>query len=590
MSAITPSTNVKLLKLPIELDNENQLTFASATAQYNYFNSLPKLAVNDFTYQRKDGVIRFPGCIDDLVGYNYVMYQNTAFGNKWFYAYIDKMTFVNPEMTDIQIRTDPFQTWQFDITFLNSFVEREHVNDDTIGKHTVPEGLETGEMIINAKDSIEPNIATTDGGEFVAFDQPGIDPLPITHSFMIVFQLSDRLPLPASADDKWSGEVPWISNNMYNGIFSGLLYVGVQTPEEARNLIYAYDLAGKGGSDGAIVSIFIAPKEMFSGAFRYTTTFKNRAGDTQTTASANLYYPTTGSGTTINQLSTLATKTININTTLDGYTPKNKKMFTKEFNYMYLSNNAGIDQTYYYEDFADPLHPSFYMGGNIGQGCSIKLTPENFKTRSSLAGEEYCWGLTGAKYPVCGWVTDYYVNWETQNGVNNGLKIASAALGAGSGLLQAGLGLANGSSLLATRGAEQAGNGAIQILGALEQRRQAQIVPDSAHGNTNCSEVAFSWRRYFTIEQMSVRAEVAKICDDYMTMFGYKVNSVKQPNITGRRNWNYVKTIRGKIHGYIPKEDLNTISGMLDNGVTFWHSASTFLDYSQVNDIISANT
>ena len=45
MSAITPQTDLKLLKCPIENDNRNQLTFSSKTAQYNYFNSLPKLEV-----------------------------------------------------------------------------------------------------------------------------------------------------------------------------------------------------------------------------------------------------------------------------------------------------------------------------------------------------------------------------------------------------------------------------------------------------------------------------------------------------------------------------------------------------------------
>ena len=39
----------------------------------------------------------------------------------------------------------------FDITFKQCFVEREHVNDDTFGKHTVPEGLEYGEYIVNTK-------------------------------------------------------------------------------------------------------------------------------------------------------------------------------------------------------------------------------------------------------------------------------------------------------------------------------------------------------------------------------------------------------------------------------------------------------
>ena len=51
---ITPNTDLILLKCPIELDQTNQLTFANATAQFNYFNSLPKIERSQFTYQRKD--------------------------------------------------------------------------------------------------------------------------------------------------------------------------------------------------------------------------------------------------------------------------------------------------------------------------------------------------------------------------------------------------------------------------------------------------------------------------------------------------------------------------------------------------------
>lgn len=77
------------------------------------------------------------------------MYQNENYGNKWFYAFITKMEYDNDYMTNISIETDVYQTWQFDIIFKKCFVEREHVEDDTIGKHTVPESLEHGEYIID---------------------------------------------------------------------------------------------------------------------------------------------------------------------------------------------------------------------------------------------------------------------------------------------------------------------------------------------------------------------------------------------------------------------------------------------------------
>ena len=149
MSAITPQTDLRLLKCPIESDNRNQMTFSSKQTQYNYFNSLPKMEVDNFTYQRKDSVIRFPAHIDSILDYNYVMYQNEAYTNKWFYAFITNMEYVNDNMTYITIKTDVYQTWQFDIQWKRSFVEREHVNDDTIGKNLLPENLETGEYVVN---------------------------------------------------------------------------------------------------------------------------------------------------------------------------------------------------------------------------------------------------------------------------------------------------------------------------------------------------------------------------------------------------------------------------------------------------------
>lgn len=59
------------------------------------------------------------------------------------------MRYVNDNMTEITIATDVFQTWQFNLNYKKMFVEREHVNDDIVGLHTVPENVETGEYIID---------------------------------------------------------------------------------------------------------------------------------------------------------------------------------------------------------------------------------------------------------------------------------------------------------------------------------------------------------------------------------------------------------------------------------------------------------
>ena len=86
---------------------------------------------------------------------------------------------------------------------------------------------------------------------------------------------------------------------------------------------------------------------------------------------------------------------------------------------------------------------------------------------------------------------------------------------------------------------------------------------------------------------MSIKAENARVIDEYFSTFGYKVARVKVPNVTGRTNWNYVKTIDANIHAYIPQKDCVEIKNMFNAGVTFWHNPSTFLDYSQSNNIVN---
>ena len=125
---VIPNSTIILLKCPISLDNKNQLTFGSKEEQYNYFINQPHEILDNATYQRKDGVIRYPDVIDNIIDYDYVMYQNESYSDKWFYAFITNMTYVNDGMTLINIITDVWQTWQFDIDIKRSFVEREMID------------------------------------------------------------------------------------------------------------------------------------------------------------------------------------------------------------------------------------------------------------------------------------------------------------------------------------------------------------------------------------------------------------------------------------------------------------------------------
>lgn len=546
MAVIAPQTDVYLLKVPLEIDEVNQLTFANTTAQFNYFNSLPKIAVDNYTYQRKDGTIRFGANFDSIMQYNYVMYRNDAYSNKWFYAYITGMEYLNDNVTAISIKTDVWQTWQFDLNYKSTFVEREHVNDDTTGLHTIPESMELGEYIVNG------SIVNTDLSPSQAE----------TNVTWICFQVSDF------PDGTRSGFSPTLGSDVkgkiYGGVYSGLSYLFVLTPGDANDLIKCYDLDGK---SEAIVSIFQVPLGVLKADKLSITNHTSNAGNMTIGIMTSDDY---------NAIS-IDTATISKPTSLNGYIPKNHKMLCWPYTYFYASNNTGTDVKYHWEDFSS--NPSFQIDGVISQGMSIKAYPTNYKNTTNLGGYNY--GIVCGKLPVCAWNTDYYVNWCTQNAINQPMSGISALTSAGFGMF----GNAMFSNYL---GVASAGVSGLQnIINVIDRDYQASITPDQAKGNSNSGDINMAEKRFaFTFYPMSIKAEYARVCDNFFSMFGYKVNRVKVPNITGRRNWNYVKTVGCYIDADIPQGDLQEIKDMFDKGVTFWHNPATFADYSQTNDII----
>ena len=164
----TPSTAVYLCNTPLKSDNKNQISFSNRTAQFNYFNSLAIRRFSDFTYQRKDNIIRVPINAEVLFndGVNYVMYDNKNFSSRWIYAFIEKIEYINDNVSHIHIKTDVFQTWFLDCEIHPSFVVRETVKNDELFRHTLPENLPTGEQITVATTTIADSLNSQSPDEF----------------------------------------------------------------------------------------------------------------------------------------------------------------------------------------------------------------------------------------------------------------------------------------------------------------------------------------------------------------------------------------------------------------------------------------
>src|SRR5690606_19821492 len=124
--------------------------FDTKTAQTSYFMNKPVVhSMAETTFQRIEGqrYINTDKHIDDLWGTNYLMFQNAQYNNKWFYAFVTKLEYVNKRLTKVHFQIDVLQTWKFEMDFKPSYVLREHRplwNGTKPVVNTLDEGLNYG--------------------------------------------------------------------------------------------------------------------------------------------------------------------------------------------------------------------------------------------------------------------------------------------------------------------------------------------------------------------------------------------------------------------------------------------------------------
>lgn len=555
-------TEVRLLSVPLENDYKHTFYFNNTTSQESYFKGKTRFSRTDFSYQRKEGFIRYPAHFDKLTTCNYLMYKNTNdFNEKWYYAFITRMEYKNDETTFIYFETDVIQTFMFDYQIKSSFVEREHVIDDTAGAHTLPENLETGEFICNGVVKYE-----------------GLTECGIVLATTLILeadstQIENKKKL-YSAD----------GGGKFNKIYSGMRYYYFENKTNANtansnntqlptihdlNTVISY-VAGFSQSDG-LISMFYAPKAIL-------TNYKV----------SNVQYYSSDRSFQLCQILPTDSAFIDLwediekPTKVNGYSPRNKKLLSFPFSYLNVDSNSGAANTYKYELFHSPK-AFFTIEGALCPGGSIKISP--YAYNGVLEGINYSEGLTGAKLPICNWTTDVYTNWLTQNAINEkaewinmfhqgGQQVGGgAALAGGWGALQAGI--------------QWSGDVLMTINNQVARKEIHSLIPPTVNGNVNAGDVNFaSGNSTFIAYQMSVKKEYAKIIDGYFDMFGYQCNMVKIPNKEHRSSWWYTKTADINIDGNIPNEDIQKIKNCYNTGITFWNNPDKIGDYSQENRIV----
>ena len=527
-------SKVYLLSVPLEDDMKNTLYFASASAQHTYFETTIGKTYTNVSYQSESRTFRCPDQIDTVRQYNYLMWQNSAYSQKWFYAFIKKMDYVSDGYTDVVFEVDPLQTYMFNITVKPSFVEREHTNNDTVGNNLVPENLEIGDYVLNGT-------AKTLGSS--------------TPRYVINTTLEPYV------------HTRWTAVDTYGLPMAGGLFV-FDTWQTMINALSSYN----DGQLEAIKQVYTVPSDCFMANDLDMRFDPNNQDDN------HMYYAFTG-GSTPNSV----TQTFTRPTTINGYTPRNKKLLTAPFQSLLMTNNNGTANSLAYEYFTNPSSITIKREGVPTVGSSCLAYPQNYKGVTDNYNESIMCG----KYPTLAWSGDTYTNWLTQNAVNIGLGVVSDV----AGLLLGGATTALSGANLAQKaitGASVGMNTLESVGSTVSQIYQHSLVPDTITGNTNGGDIVTSKKvNTIYLYPLSIKSQFAAIVDNWFDMFGYKTCLVKIPNVAHRQNWWYTKTVNVNITGNIPNDEMNKIKDAYNNGLTFWTNPANFLDYSVSNGVVS---
>lgn len=538
---VAPGTNVRILhNVPLDTTYNHTIYFASLSAQSSYFSGLTKHALVNYTYQRTTpNKIRVGVNAENLYDCNYLMWQNSSFGDKWFYAFIVSVEYINNQCSELMFEMDVIQTWLFDHSVNQCFVDRCHTGSDLIGEHIEPESVELGEYVLNNANYVDDLVHLTtiiaiadaqgtnsDTGSGSEDQDPGHGPG------------VEGDGTSTTAETRSVARAGVADGNFYDNVYGGCSLYAYRTAVDINDLISQYIAQPE-----AIVDIYTAP---------YKAVGYNGLIDTD---SAKTW--------TISVDGVLSTDK------LDGYTPHNCKLYTYPYNFLHVDNASGSSLALRYEFFDG--NPVLKYHTKVTQPIIVTLRPYNYKGSSGDSTTE-CLELKN--YPQCSWSMDSYKIWVAQNKFEIATTVFNAIAGTVGGVASAGPvgGVIAGSHQLSS------------IQNLLAQNYKASIAADicrgsAGGGNANCS----SSMQTFNYGRASITKEYAKMIDNYFDIFGYHVGDVRPYFRNARPHWTYIKTVGVTITGSVPADDMQKICQIYDNGITWWKEGSEVGNYSLDN-------
>lgn len=540
----TPTSAIRLLSVPLQSDYKNTLWFPDRATQTSYFLGKTIKTFEEYNYVKKNNTIVVDGKVDLLYNCNYIMYQNNNFSNKWFYAFINRTEWASNNSTRLYVSTDVIQTWFFDITYYQSYVDRCHSDTDVAGDNIVPEdfsGSGTGGYYQVGSQDLTPNMLAifsttyTDGS-----------PLP-TQKINGIFSGSGYLTNPIDISTSVATVNTWLGTMVRQGLATAVSRIQQYPTKHDTVVSFAkhpshIDCATNTGT----TSYTPTNKKLLSGAF--LSCYISLYGQEMT------FNPEYITGANVSVKIAVDQSTGTVGAIVNNYSNSNVAALTV---------TAVIpESTWAYNQYKND-----YNLHSASNAIMVQRAKENRRFnlyQGALSGAGGALQVIGAGVDLANPVT-----W-TKGGVgtalSSGISGAQTVLNAAqeTGQIQAGI------------------DEITQDLTAISENYNAPAVGGVASSNIFLAGGKTAMSYGFKTPPL----DLVKRFDKFLTVYGYKQSIYRTINLHARASWTFIKTNGLNATGNFPDDDMNQIKRAFNNGIFFWVYSATFGNFDQANGIV----
>lgn len=592
----TSGSNVRILSgIPWNRDYAHTRYFDTQSQQTSYMlgrNVVEQMDEANIVRIEGRHYIQVKGQVDKYWNANYLMFQNAEFNNKWFYAFITKIEYIQKNLTRIYFDIDIFQTWHFDVSWKPSFVIREHRPlwnaDGSPVINTVDEGLDYGTIMETV--SIE---------NYVPFNDVFFLVIVTKNVMHEDSSLKGKItPVLNGSPQPLSFYVhPFKMDGTSPNVSFGGAGISLSNIDKVLNALYADEDAVNN-----IVSLYVTEHVGMNMSYDGTTlgVDSGKLGAVTVTQVENPSDPD-DIFTTLFLLehSNYQTSVGDFGDKYAGYhSVTESKLLMHPYTSLIIDDLKG-NRAEFKNEFINNVNLLLTVRGSLGTSNKVAYSIANYGNRALGSAQERLWATVESAMinsnpndvPVITDMLSAYLqgnrnSLEVQkssiqfNGAMNALGGVANTVGSA---MQGDIGGALGSGLGVVQGA---GNAVLEIQGMEAKQKDISNIPPNIakQGSNSYFDFGNQIKGVYVIKKQ-ITPEYRKKLEDFFKLYGYKTNEVKIPNFHTRQNWNYVQTNSCNVTGNINNNDLEAYKSIFNNGITLWHT-NDVQNYSLSNGVI----